>query len=282
MERLKTAVDKALERRENVSGILTQKGTKGTVTVGDLAVPQTGATHTDPWVALEEIDPERRVLERERIVTRHKSNPAHVAFDSLRTRLLRALRDHDWTRVAITSPTKGCGKTMASANLAFSLARQLEIRTMLIDMDLRIPCLARRLGIDDSYSIEDLLIGRVRPEDFLRRIGANLAVGLNQKPVNDPAELMQSGHAADLLAGMLNVYRPNVVIYDLPPMLLSDDVIAFLPNVDAVLLIAAAGQTRPAEISECERMIAEHSQFLGVLLNKSTEAAVTSYTYKAD
>lgn len=276
VERLKAAIDKAWERRKHGSGDLTKDGAQNT----EHDTPQETAFNIDLWTRLEEIEPNWRLFERERIVTRHKSNPVHIAFDNLRTRLLRALDDHNWNRIAITSPTKGCGKTMVSANLAFSLARQMDVRTMLLDMDLRAPFLARRLGIGTQFSIKDLLSGQIPPEDFLRRIGPNLALGLNRELVRDSAELVQSKLTAKILSDMLAVYQPHAVIYDLPPMLRGDDVIAFLPNVDAVLLVAAAGQTLPSEITECERIIADHSNFLGVLLNKSTEKAATSYTYE--
>jgi protein-tyrosine kinase len=234
----------------------------------------------DPWLALDEITLDPRALLRERIVTRDKSDPAHIAFDALRTRLLKALRDNRWSRVAITSPTKGCGKTMVSCNLAFSLARQPETRCMLIDLDLRLPQLADRLGQRDGPGIEPYLLGEVAPRDYFRRAGANLAIGLNTARVWNAAELVQSRRVAATLAASLELYRPTVVIFDLPPMLTSDDVLAFLPNVDGVLLVAAAGETRAAEIEECERLMAEHTNFLGVVLNKAEDSGMPPYRYE--
>ena len=51
-------------------------------------------------------------------------------------------------------------------------------------------------------------------------------------------------------------------------MLVADDVIAFLPNMDAVLLVASAGTTTIAEIDQCERTLAEQTNVMGVVLNK--------------
>ncbi len=78
---------------------------------------------------------------------------------------------------------------------------------------------------------------------------------------------------------MRELYRPDAVIYDLPPMLVSDDTIGFLPHVDCVLLIAAAGQTKVAEIEECERLLGETTNFLGVLLNKCEANNSDAYQY---
>ncbi len=247
---------------------------------GDRQDRRARAAAADPWLELDEISLDPRSLLRERIVTLDKSDPAHVAFDALRTRLLKALHDNRWSRVAITSPTKGCGKTMVSCNLAFSLARQSETRCMLIDLDLRMPQLAERLGQRDGPAIEPYLLGEVAPRDYFRRIGANLAVGLNTARVWNAAELVQSRRVAATLAASLDLYRPNVVIFDMPPMLTSDDVLAFLPNVDGVLLIAGGGQTKAGEIEECERLMTEHTNFLGIVLNKAEDSGVTSYHYE--
>ena len=234
----------------------------------------------DPWLALQEIELDPRGLLRERIVTRDKSDSAHIAFDALRTRLLKALHDNRWSRVAITSPTKGCGKTMVSCNLAFSLARQPETRCMLIDLDLRMPKLAERLGQREGPAIEPYLLGEVSPRDYFRRVGTNLAFGLNTVRVWNSAELVQSRRVAATLASSLNLYRPNVVLFDLPPMLTSDDVLAFLPNVDGMLLVIGGGQTKAGEIEECERLMAEHTNFLGVVLNMAEDSGMPSYRYE--
>ena len=246
--------------------------------------PGQSAPAADPWAALDEITLDPRVLLRERIVTRDKSDPAHIAFDALRTRLLKALHDNRWSRVAITSPTKGCGKTMVSCNLAFSLARQPETRCMLIDLDLRVPQVAQRLGQrsgqGDPPAIEPYLLGEVPARDYFRRAGTNLAIGLNAARVWNAAELVQSRRVAETLAASWQLYRPNVVIFDMPPMLTSDDVLAFLPNVDGVLLVVGGGETKAGEIEECERLMAEHTNFLGVVLNKAEDSGMPSYRYE--
>ena len=254
---------------------------------GRRAQPSASTGAADPWLALEEIQLDPRALLRERIVTRDKSDHAHIAFDALRTRLLKALHDNRWSRVAITSPTKGCGKTMVSCNLAFSLARQSETRCMLIDLDLRMPQVAARLGQRSGQrpgqgvpAIEPFLLGEVPPQDYFRRAGANLAIGLNSARVWNAAELVQSSRVAATLSTSLQLYGPNVVIFDMPPMLTSDDVLAFLPNVDGVLLVVGGGDTRAGEIEECERLMAEHTNFLGVVLNKAEDSGMPSYRYE--
>ena len=71
---------------------------------------------------------------------------------------------------------------------------------------------------------------------------------LNTESVSAPAELLHHERTKAVLSSTLTRYRPNVVICDLPPVWVSDDVMAFLPHVDCVLMVASAGRTKPKEI----------------------------------
>ena len=74
---------------------------------------------------------------------------------------------------------------------------------------------------------------------------------------------------------------PDVILVDMPPMLATDDVVAFLPNVDAVLLVAAAGASQIAEVDDCERELSERTNVMGVILNKCRYIS-DKYNYKYD
>ena len=50
--------------------------------------------------------------------------------------------------------------------------------------------------------------------------------------------------------------------------LVSDDVMGFMGQVDAVLLVAAAETTTTKEIDACERELAGQTNVMGVVLNK--------------
>ena len=214
-----------------------------------------------------------------RVVTFARHDPAHVAFDLLRTRLLQALKARGWSRVAITSPTKACGKTFVAANLALSLARRPSCRAVLMDLDLRIPSLARVLGLAGlGADRRTSWRAAARPRRLLRRVAPNLAVGAEQRAVSrfggaDPGAVRPRPRSRAMRATL----QPDVMLYDLPPALACDDVIAFLPQVDGVLLVAAGGMTSADEIRECERLFAGQAPLLGVILNKAEDPAIEPY-----
>lgn len=229
------------------------------------------------WQALAPVVLDSRHLDQERVISAGRTEPAHMAFDVLRTRLLQALQARGWRRVAVTSPTQGCGKTFVIANLALSLARRQSCRTVLMDMDLRLSRVAGVLGVKRPESMHAFLTGQRNLAHHLVRIGDNLALGLNDKPVPDAAELMQEPSAHAALDEMQAALDPDVILFDLPPILCCDDAIAFLPQVDGVLLVAGGGVTRADEIRHCERLLGDQHPLLGVILNKAEDASIRPY-----
>lgn len=220
------------------------------------------------WGNLSPLDLTPHKIAQSRIVTIDRSDPAHAPFDMMRTRVLQNLRQNNWTSIAITSPTGSCGKSLVALNLAFSLAHQQDCRTLLIDLNLKQPRINSMLGVEVPSSMEEFLKGDAPIHDVFLRYGENLAIGINDQPVKFSAELLQSLEAAKVLQDLQLRMGPNVILFDMPPMLSTDDVMAFLPNVDCSILIAEAEHSTFEEIDNCERLLSEQTNMLGVVLNK--------------
>ena len=75
-------------------------------------------------------------------------------------------------------------------------------------------------------------------------------------------------------------YDSRIVIFDLPPVLNSDDAMVLLPQVDCVLLVVANGTSKQAEIEETMHHIPKE-KLVGVLLNKA-ETESRAYYYWAN
>lgn len=92
------------------------------------------------------------------------------------------------------------------------------------------------------------------------------------------SELMSSHAMTAMLDDIEREYQSRMTILDLPPILTGDDVIALLPQVDCVLLVAAVGTSTVAEIEECRRHL-QSAQVVRVVLNKVPEAGTNYYHY---
>lgn len=273
MERIQAAIQKAKEQRGDavLAGGAAQAGygyTPGAVAAARQQRNGQALPVGPVWAELAAFEPDPRLMTRQRIVTFADADPAHVTFDMMRTKLLRALRQNGWTSVGITSPTSDCGKTTTCLNLAFSLAHQPDVKTVLVDLDLRRPAIGRHLGLSAPQSMASVLQGN-RPvaENFVR-YGENLAIGTNTAGIRASSEILLSAATAKGVASLKAAFQPDVILYDLPPMLQSDDVMAFVPHLDCVLLVAAAEKSRLDEVDKCEQDLAEQTKVLGVVLNK--------------
>ncbi len=224
---------------------------------------------------LTQFEPDERTLRSNRVVAFFGGREA-AAFDVLRTKLIQQIKANGWKRILITSPSPKCGKTTITANLAFSLARQSDFRTLVIETDMRRPELAHMLGIKQNLCFARVLEGEEPAEAHMIAYGMNLAIGANKVPAERPSELLHSTHARTRIEDIEQRLKPDLVLFDAPPILASDDTAAFLDFVDGAILVAAAEETSIDEVDLAESEIAASTNVLGVILNKSR---YTSSTY---
>lgn len=266
MEKLQAALAKAREKRDGGSG----EGPKGRPQFS--ARKQTKmAADSDAvdarWKALPMIEPSSRRMRQARIFASDASSDA-THFDILRTKLLLEMRRNNWTRIAITSATAGCGKTTTACNLIAGLGRQSESRAMLFDLDLRRPSVSKFFGVTPDHSLTDVLEGNVAFEDQAKRLHDNTIISLTPRAVRDPAQLLLKARTSELLDSLQLDYRPELMLFDLPPVLVSDETRALLKLVDAALIVAGAESTTVAQIDEVEREVAGYTAVAGIVLNK--------------
>lgn len=197
-----------------------------------------------------------------------RADPIAKGFDLLRTRMVRSLRDHGWKRVAIASPTRGCGTTFTAVNLALSLARVAGSRTLLMDLNQRNPGIAQALSLSEERNLQQFLNAEASLQSYFVRPMPTLAVGLADTQCDYASEILHDPLTEEILEDTIDLLRPDLVLYDLPPVLSHDDFAAFLPQVDAVLLVADGTKTLPDHITACERILENQTQLLGVVLNR--------------
>lgn len=268
VERLKAAIEKARASRLELDA-------------GSAATRPAPTAPARP-AAFEELPltkPDRRIMIRNHIITRDRVDPNYASFDVLRTRLARACSDNGWSRIGITSPTKGCGKSTVALNLAFSFDRLSGARTLLLDFDLSASTLSRKLGVVGDRRMADFLSGAISPRKAFERLGDNLAAAFNDTVETDPSERLHSSSAADAITAARESFAPTLLLFDLPPVLSGDSMLAASRHLDAVLMVAAAGQTTAAHLEEAAHLIKDHTQILGVAFNRCEDAELSAYEY---
>ncbi len=211
------------------------------------------------------------------LVDDHRNSAAARAFDLLRTRLRQTTLEHRWVNIAVTAPTSGCGNSFSATNLALSLSRVPGSRTVLMDMNMRSPGLARAFDMQAPGAMSDLLSGQADLGKGMLRVSDTLALGLNDQPEVNAAEILQDSATAETLLRLRASLQPEIVLYDMPPMLEHDDLSAFLPQLDGVLLISDGTQTMARHLRECERMLEGQVPLLGIVLNRARASSLPKY-----
>lgn len=272
MERIKDALDKARVSRQTKRDAYSAVPARvARTTVKSSKLSKVAYEQTQVL----ELNPE--VLDANRIVSYTKTDARSANFDILRTQVLQKMRANDAKTLAITSPSPECGKSVIAINLAFSIAQNTTDSVLLVDFDLRRPSIARYLGIKVEPSLFDYLSGDVELDEVLINPGIPRVVVLqNQRPIINASETLASTKVADLIAEVRDRYKDRVVIFDLPPLLTVDDAMVMIPNVDATLLVVAAGISKTSEIKECARFLKD-SNMIGVVMNKSDAKTVEYY-----
>lgn len=200
-------------------------------------------------------------------------DPAARAFNKMRTRLMQAARDKGWRRIAVTSPTRGCGATFTAVNLALSLSRIPGSKTALLDCNLRNPGVADALdlGADAFGDGRGFLQGEGPLAQRMVRVGTTLALGLTAKPQRGAAEFLHDPSIGERLDQLMDVLRPGLALFDLPSMLDYDDFCAVCRHLDAVLIVADGTKTVAQDIADCELMLQDQLPVMGVVLNQARD-----------
>lgn len=244
--------------------VVTEPATRETVTVQIQPVAPNAAL----WSALPALAVDPRVMAKRRIVSFQRRHPAALAFDIMRTKLLKDANDQHWTSLGITSPTAGSGKATVAANLAISLTKHAKVRVAIVDLDLRRPRIAALFAHTGRYATAQFLQGECLIEDFFVRVGDNLAIGASPDASSYPAELLHGQSTAHMLGRVRDELRADIVIYNLPSLLESDDCLGILPLMETTLLVVGAEHDTVSDIDASERELQTRSRLLGVVLNK--------------
>lgn len=192
------------------------------------------------------------------------------AFSMIRAALLGHAEALHQRVFAITSAQAGNGKTHVAVNLAATLSRIHP--TVLLELDLRQPQVARRLGIDaetDIPGIDDFLSGEAAFADTGIAIeGYELTVHRVRRARVNAANLLASPMLAAMLREMRGDGSGPICIVDTPPALVNDDLALIARGIDGVLLVVEEARSRKRDIMDVVNAL-HPTPIVGSILNNS-------------
>ncbi|MFM5985099.1 MAG: polysaccharide biosynthesis tyrosine autokinase, partial [Sphaerospermopsis kisseleviana] len=182
-------------------------------------------------------------------------------------RLLRA--DRDIRLVGVTSSTQGEGKSTAVTIFARTLA-DLGLKVLVVDSDLRLPMQTRYLGLAQGEGFSSVLTDSSRDlRSLIQPIQDNLDILPAGPKPPDPAKLLNSSRAQEVINDIRDLPEYDIVLFDAPPCLMLADPILLGEKLDGILFLVGLGKvSRELAPQACRRIKATGVDVLGLICNQ--------------
>jgi protein-tyrosine kinase len=182
--------------------------------------------------------------------------------------------------IMVASALPGDGKTFTSLNLALSLALEKDLRVLLVDADAPKPHLTRAFERHDAPGLLDVLADPARsiesvimPTDVPRL--DFLPIGKWHDTAN---ELLASDRMRDVVQRLAAMYYPGIVLFDSPPVLLTNESRALATFLGQVVLVVKSGVTPHQAVKEAIATLGDDRR-ISVVLNNAPLGGVLGHYY---
>ena len=181
--------------------------------------------------------------------------------------------------IMLTSSMPSEGKSTLSANLSITLGFASS-KTLLVDADMRRGQLHKRFGIKNDFGLAEHIQDGLPLEKVIHKTNfENLDfIPCGQYP-SQPGELLMSERFRESIATLRQKY--DFVIFDSPPILLTDDAASFATRADAVLFVVRAGYTRMRQVrTSLEALNRRGVNVYGLIVNFIDHREPGYYSYR--
>lgn len=181
--------------------------------------------------------------------------------------------------IGVTSSMRGEGKSTTAVNLSYVFAEKGS-KVLLIDGDLRIPSIAKKLEIESSPGLADLLRGKgAQISEFQSHLLSNWFVLPSGDIPPNPSELLGSNRMEKILNQLREMF--DYIIIDLPPVNIVSDAISVSQNLSGMIVVIREEHTEKKELERCMRQLKLSGvNILGCVLNSAKREGGSYGKYK--
>lgn len=181
--------------------------------------------------------------------------------------------------IGVTSSIRGEGKSTTAINLSYVLAEKGS-KVLLIDGDLRLPSVAKKMERPSSPGLTDVLMGNC---DQLEKYKSDLLDTWYVMPSGDippnPSELLGSKRMESTLASLREMF--DYIIIDLPPVNLVSDALSIAHLITGLLVVIREEYTEKKDLEYCFRQLKlSNVNILGCVMNEARSGSGSYGKYK--
>lgn len=182
--------------------------------------------------------------------------------------------------VGVTSSMRGEGKSTTAVNLSYVLAEKGS-KVLLIDGDLRIPSIAKKMEISATPGLTDALMGReLQKTDYFKTelLDTWYIMPSGDIPPN-PSELLGSQRMAALLETLRQEF--DYIIIDLPPVNIVSDALSIAGLITGMIIVIREEYSEKKELDKCFRQLKlSNVNVLGCVMNAARSGSGSYKRYK--
>ena len=210
--------------------------------------------------------------------TRHVPFAVVEAYKAIRTNLTFLLSSSETKVFGITSPEAGEGKSTTSVNMAIAFS-QLGDKVLLIDADMRKSSIHKKLKLENTAGLSNILAGFNRYTEVINHISDTLdVITAGQVPPN-PSELLGSTRFKELVETVGKEY--SYVIIDTPPVDVVTDALVIAPHTAGLVLVVKDQVTPTDSINRAiEAAKFANINLLGAIMNAANPKSGGGYGYR--
>lgn len=181
--------------------------------------------------------------------------------------------------IGVTSSMRGEGKSTTSVNLSYVLAEKGS-KVLLIDGDLRIPSIAKKLEIESSPGLADLLRGKgAQISEFQSHLLNNWFVLPSGDIPPNPSELLGSNRMEKILNQLREMF--DYIIIDLPPVNIVSDAVSISSLISGMIIVVREEYTEKKELERCFRQLElSNVNVLGCVMNEARSGSGSYGKYR--
>lgn len=181
--------------------------------------------------------------------------------------------------IGVTSSMRGEGKSTTAVNLSYVLAEKGN-PVLLIDGDLRIPSIAKKMNIEPSPGLTDLLMGHgAHMPDFQSALLKNWYILPSGDIPPNPSELLGSRRMEYILNSLRESF--DYIVIDLPPVNIVSDALSIASLITGMIVVVREDYTEKKELERCFRQLKlSNVNVLGCILNESKNDGGSYKKYK--
>ena len=210
---------------------------------------------------------------------------AKEAFKRLRTNVVLRFPDGDQPGhiIGVTSAQPTEGKSTIAINLAYSLA-ELGKRVLLVDADMRRSSIHKKLGLENSPGLSDLMADSNSINTALRNYKSSKdSTSFDIIPggtlPSNPSEILNSKRMETFLHTLATAY--DYILLDLPPVGVVTDAVAISTQTDGMLFVMRESHCPRGLLADCVTQLQEaKANILGFVVNGALEGSGKKYGYR--